>query len=156
MVNPVITDFRQDVNGDIKMLKLGENKEDAYANIIGQAEVADLDNNKTATINVSTYTEPVVINPTSGKDGMKKATITLSNIPSGGVTGLYAWEKITEGNKYYMYTTTETPVVGDSCYGGEGRGESIRVEEIVEVGENTIAYQSGEDYTRHSAKDITF
>ena len=35
---------------------------------------ADLDNNKTATINVSTYTEPVVVTPTSGKDGMKKAT----------------------------------------------------------------------------------
>ena len=43
---------------------------------------ADLDNNKTATINVSTYTEPVVVNPTEGKDGMKKATITLSHIPS--------------------------------------------------------------------------
>ena len=42
---------------------------------------ADLDNNKTTTINVSTYTEPVVVNPTSGKDGMKKATITLSHIP---------------------------------------------------------------------------
>ena len=42
---------------------------------------ADLDNNKTATINVSTYTEPVEVTPTSGKDGMKKATITLSNIP---------------------------------------------------------------------------
>ena len=41
-----------------------------------------MDNNKTATINVSTYTEPVVVNPTSGKDGMKKATITLSNIPA--------------------------------------------------------------------------
>ena len=43
---------------------------------------ADLDNNKTATIDVSTYTEPVVVNPTEGKDGMKKATITLSNIPA--------------------------------------------------------------------------
>lgn len=41
-----------------------------------------LDNNKTETINVSTYTEPVVVNPTSGKEGMKKATITLSNIPA--------------------------------------------------------------------------
>lgn len=102
MINPVITDFQQDVNGDIKMLKLGENKEDAYANIIGQAEGADLDNNKTATINVSTYTEPVVINPTSGKDGMKKATITLSNIPSGGVTKLYAWGS----NGYPSYWTT--------------------------------------------------
>lgn len=83
MVNPVITDFQQDVNGDIKMLKLGVKKEDAYANIIGQAEGAKLDNNKTATINVSTYTEPVEITPTSGKDGMKKATVTLTNIPSG-------------------------------------------------------------------------
>ena len=41
----------------------------------------DLQNNKTATINVSTYTEPVEVTPTSGKDAMKKATITLSNIP---------------------------------------------------------------------------
>ena len=42
---------------------------------------ADLENNKTATINVSTYTEPVEVTPTSGKDGMKKATISLSHIP---------------------------------------------------------------------------
>lgn len=41
----------------------------------------ELQNNKTATINVSTYTEPVEVTPTSGKDAMKKATITLSNIP---------------------------------------------------------------------------
>jgi hypothetical protein len=83
MVNPVITDFQQDVNGDIKMLKIGANKEDAYANIVEQGADAKLDNNKTATIDVSTYTEPVEVLPTSGKDGMKKATITLSNIPSG-------------------------------------------------------------------------
>lgn len=43
--------------------------------------IADLDNNKTATINVSTYTDPVEVTPTQGKDGMKKATITLSHIP---------------------------------------------------------------------------
>lgn len=52
--------------------------------IVATGEVpvtADLDNNKTATINVSTYTEPVEVTPTSGKDGMKKATITLSHIP---------------------------------------------------------------------------
>lgn len=45
---------------------------------------ADLEDNKTATIDVSAYTEPVEITPTTGKDGMKKATVTLSNIPSGG------------------------------------------------------------------------
>lgn len=47
---------------------------------------ADLENNKTAIIDVSTYTEPVEVTPTAGKDGMKKATVTLSNIPSGGGT----------------------------------------------------------------------
>ena len=33
----------------------------------------DLEDNKSATINVSTYTAPVEVTPTSGKDGMKKA-----------------------------------------------------------------------------------
>lgn len=80
--NPTITDFRQDVNGDIKMLKIGVDKEDAYANIQGQA-TSKVENNKAATINVSTYTQPVEITPTSGKTSMKKATVTLSNIPVG-------------------------------------------------------------------------
>lgn len=82
MINPVITEIRQDVNGDIKALKLGENKEDAYANIVDQGS-GHVENNKAATINVSTYTEPVEVTPTQGKDGMKKATITLTNITSG-------------------------------------------------------------------------
>lgn len=43
--------------------------------------IADLDNNKTATINASTYTAPVEITPSEGKDGMKKATVTVTNIP---------------------------------------------------------------------------
>lgn len=43
---------------------------------------ADLDTNKTETIDVSTYTDPVEIEPSDGKDGMKKATVTLSNIPA--------------------------------------------------------------------------
>lgn len=42
---------------------------------------ADLEDNKAATIDVSTYTQPVEVTPTEGKDGMEKATITLSNIP---------------------------------------------------------------------------
>ena len=42
-----------------------------------------VESNKAATIDVSQYTEPVVIKPTSGKDAMAKTTVTLSNIPSG-------------------------------------------------------------------------
>ena len=47
---------------------------------------ADLEDNHQTTINVSNYSEPVEITPTEGKDGMKKATVTLTNIPSGGGT----------------------------------------------------------------------
>lgn len=71
---------------------------------------ADLDDNKTATINVSTYTEPVEVIPTSGKDGMKKATITLSNIPSGfDVTKLSFVQKTTPTGSQL----TDTRVDGD-------------------------------------------
>lgn len=52
----------------------------------GSGGGADLEDNKEATIDVSTYTEPVEVTPAQGKDGMKKATITLSNIPSGTVS----------------------------------------------------------------------
>lgn len=150
--NPTITDFRQDVNGDIKMLKIGVDKEDAYANIIGQAEGADLDNNKTATINVSTYTQPVEITPTSGKDGMKKATITLSNIPSpSGVSVLYAWQ---DESEYIIYTTTSTPTTSDICLEPQSHGKSIATTSITVVGEGSIT-TSGGTYTRDTDDDIS-
>lgn len=60
---------------------------------------ADLENNKTATIDVSTYTAPVEIEPTEGKDGMKKATVTLSNIPSGDDSGVYIWTENIDGTR---------------------------------------------------------
>ena len=57
---------------------------------IGKEETVTLSNipavesNKAVTIDVSTYTEPIEITPTEGKDGMAKVTITLSNIPASG------------------------------------------------------------------------
>ena len=53
----------------------------------------DLEDNKAATIDASTYTSPVEVTPSEGKDGMKKATITVSNIPSGATpsTEMPAW-----------------------------------------------------------------
>lgn len=66
---------------------------------------ADLENNKTATINVSTYTEPVEITPTAGKDGMKKATVTLSNIPSGGGVKAYVWSL--SGGRHLFYSNID-------------------------------------------------
>ena len=149
MVNPVITDFQQDVNGDIKMLKLGANKEDAWQNIAEQGASAKLDNNKTATIDVSTYTEPVVITPTSGKDGMKKATVTLSNIPSGSTT-LYAWAD----QSYIIYTSTSTPTTSDTAYVPDREGIKLSGKEITAVGEGTITVDLL-TYTRSQEDDIS-
>lgn len=58
---------------------------------IGKSEGgdADLEDNHEATIDVATYTEPVEILPAEGKDGMKKTTVTLSNIPQPGGGGTY-------------------------------------------------------------------
>lgn len=51
----------------------------------------DIEANKAATIDVSQYSTPVEVTPSSGKDGMAKATITLSNIPVAQGTKLYAY-----------------------------------------------------------------
>lgn len=68
---------------------------------------ADLEDNKTATIDVSTYTEPVEVTPTSGKDGMKKATVTLSNIPA-----IEATKEVTVDVSTYTEPIEITPTEG--------------------------------------------
>lgn len=103
MVNPVITKFAQKVDGEITELKLGAKQEDAYAQIYAKGAESGggkVENNKTATINVSTYTEPVEITPTSGKTSMKKATVTLSNIPSSQTA--YGWVDDTNDVIFYF------------------------------------------------------
>lgn len=117
---------------------------------------ADLDDNKTATINVSTYSTPVEVTPTEGKEGMKKATITLSNIPSGT---LYAWKQVgdpsAEGS-IFIYTKDESPVVGDHTLKGIDTGTDSYisyVSAITEIGEDSIVVESY-TYTRYSSNDI--
>ena len=65
-----------------------------------------LEDNKAATINASTYTAPVEVTPTSGKDGMKKATITLSNIPSGVPNTVYG-SSLEDGEDNAAYVVTD-------------------------------------------------
>ena len=40
-----------------------------------------VESNKAVTVDVSTYTEPIIIEPTSDNEAMAKVTLTLSNIP---------------------------------------------------------------------------
>jgi len=68
---------------------------------------AEIQNNKNATINVANYTDPVEIRPATGKDAMKKVTVTLEDIPSGGSANAYAWK---DGNDNIIYTSfAESP-----------------------------------------------
>ena len=69
---------------------------------------SDLENNHLTTIDVSTYTEPVEIEPISGKDGMKKATVTLSNI----INKLYYYGSSTTSNCIYLLSSS-TPKAND-------------------------------------------
>ena len=66
----------------------------------------ELEDNKSAAINVTAYTSPVVVNPTEGKDAMKKVTVTLSNIPTAEAT-LYAWYDDNGGE--IIYTKVKAP-----------------------------------------------
>ena len=74
----------------------------------GSGSGADLEDNHQTTIDVSTYTEPVEVTPASGKDGMKKNTITLDNIPSGTAT-LYAWTVENEPSDITWYNFNIPP-----------------------------------------------
>lgn len=90
------TTFDKDGNAKLensKSVSITENGEyqinpsatyDAMKKVALSVEVegtADLEDNKAATIDVSAYTDPVEVTPTQGKDGMKKVTVTLDNIP---------------------------------------------------------------------------
>ena len=91
--------------------------------IEGAGSDVDLEDNHQTTINVSEYTEPVEITPTAGKDGMKKNTITLSNIPSGDNVTFYAWRE--EGEENLYFTMSNPPSVGDKVYNEADSGGAV-------------------------------
>ena len=62
-----------------------------------------VETNKASTIDVSTYTEPVVIEPSEGKDAMAKATVTLTNIPQPATNIGWVWSKQVTGSSDTTY-----------------------------------------------------
>lgn len=50
-----------------------------YVSVTGPE--VEIEDNKQATIDVSQYTAPIEVTPTTGKDVMEKVTVTLDNIP---------------------------------------------------------------------------
>lgn len=59
-----------DMNFNVKNLNV-------VAGTIPEGETVELEDNKAVTITVADYTEPVVITPSDGKDGMAQVTVTL-------------------------------------------------------------------------------
>lgn len=116
-------------------------------------EAADIEANKEATIDVSTYTEPVEITPTAGKDGMAKATVTLTNIPEEGVTvtsKLYCFYSSSINKSCYTATLEDGP-----CEVIQYNTGLLETSAGAKSGNDvTINSQSGTSYSRRAANDI--
>lgn len=109
----------------------------------------DVQTNKEATIDVSAYTEPVVIKPDTDYESTKKVTVALSNIPAAGAT-LYAWKNNTD----IVYTKVAKPTTSDKALVPEATGlaEAVIAEVAAEFASITI---STDEYTRYDTGDIT-
>lgn len=109
----------------------------------------ELEDNKSAAINVTAYTAPVVVNPTEGKDAMKKVTVTLTNIPVPGAT-LRAWKHDTD----VVYTVTATPTTSSKAYVPAATGLSL--EDISAVGDDSSSVTvDSVEYERYSTGDLS-
>ena len=105
--------------------------------------------NTAATVDVSTYTESVVIEPAEGYDATKKVTLTLENIPVASVT-LYAWKNNTD----IVYTKAAEPTTSDKALvpASTGLSEAAIAEVAAEFASITI---STDEYTRYDTGDVT-
>jgi len=137
---------------------------------------ADLEDNHETTIDVSNYSEPVEVEPTQGKDGMKKNTVTLNNIPSGGGATAYAWAMTSGGEErgVMYFNFDETPAdltelnqkkvlvvnindTSSSPYLIEAYPiliSALGVESYAKVSDTEMTFQ-GATFTRSSNKDFT-
>ena len=73
LVSEVLKPTGFDCPGDLEGVSFNE--------AVSGGEGASIEASKSVTVDVSTYTGPIEITPTEGKDGMAKVVITLTNIP---------------------------------------------------------------------------
>lgn len=108
---------------------------------------AKISTNTDAEIDVSAYTEPVVVEPAEGYDATKKVTVELKNIPTASVT-LTAWKADTA----VIYTKTATPTTSDKALVPATTGLSEAV--IAAVADEFASITIGETvYSRYSDGD---
>lgn len=110
---------------------------------------AKISTNTDAEIDVSAYTEPVVIEPAEGYDATKKVTVELKNIPAAGAT-LRAWKADTA----IVYTKVAEPTTSDKALVPESTGLAEAV--IAEVAAEFASITVGETvYSRYDTGDVT-
>lgn len=119
------------------------------AEVISGGGDAKISTNTDASIDVSAYTEAVVIEPAEGYDATKKVTVELSNIPvAQGI--LYGWKADTA----VAYTKTAEPTTSDKALVSASTG--LGEEAIAAVADEFASITIGETvYTRDSDEDIT-
>ena len=72
---------KQPVDCNGTLLSVGDVVHDRWGyDLIVNIDEADIEDNKAVTVDVSTYTEPIEITPTAGKDGMAKVVVTLTGL----------------------------------------------------------------------------
>lgn len=105
----------------------------------------EIEKNKAVTIDVSAYTEPVAVTPTSPNDAMKKVTVTLSNTK----VKLFAWKNDTA----VIYTKTAEPTTSDKALVGASTGLSESA--ITAVGDEFASITvSATEYARYETGDV--
>ena len=69
---------------------------------------SSIETSKAVTIDASTYSSPVEVTPTAGKDAMEKVVVTLTNISAP--PSFFAWGM---GSTPAYFSISETPEAGD-------------------------------------------
>ena len=140
----------------------------------------EIETNKAVTIDVSDYTDPVVVKPTGTYDAMKKVTVTVSNIPvsqtkaetisENKVTEIVPDEgkllskvTVTTNVSAYLYawkhstdiiyTKVAEPTTSDKALVGASTGISESAISAV-ADEFASITVSATDYERHASGDI--
>lgn len=115
---------------------------------------ADLEANHASSVNVEEYTQPIEITPAEGKDGMKKVTLTLTNIPSGGDTTGFSVQcfSLAEGYITCVEFPRSTKVTAVTCgsipilAGGVQKGYAV-FETAVETDTKVSVVYDGDTYS---------
>lgn len=124
----------------------------------------DVQTNKASTIDVSAYTEPIVIKPDTDYESMKQLTASLSNIPQTKTeVALEATENKTytpEEGKVYNSVVVNVPVGTTKLFawGPAGSGSSTYLAytttDTPEVGDH-VYYEGGSNPVRFIRANIT-